>query len=82
MEMTQATEIEEIAEQIKPFLAGYEPMVKSAVLAELLSLLLAGFVVPGERKQTERLRERVLEAHCELVRALTKVNAEMLGTDQ
>ena len=88
MEMTQAIRVEDIEEineivgVIKPVLAGRQAPITSAVLAELLSMWLAGHFVAGEREETERLRETLLKAHCELVRDLTELNAEVMGTNQ
>jgi hypothetical protein len=72
----------EIVEQIRPLLAGREPVVQSAVLAELLSLLLAGHWIPGEPNQTEIFRRELLSVHSKLVWELIKVNAAIMGTDQ
>ena len=71
----------EIAEQIWPLLANQDPVLQSAVLAELLSLLLAGYWIPGDHAQTANLRESILKIHCRLVRELVQVNSEMMGTD-
>lgn len=71
-----------IAHQIKPYLAGKDPRVQSAVLAELLSLWLAGFHIPGDPEETLTLRADLLASHCILVHRLTEVNAKTLGTDQ
>jgi len=76
-----AKEIVELAERIKPILAGREPALQSAVLAELTSLWLAGHFVPGDREQTADIRARLLAAYCQLVLDLTKVNAKEIGTD-
>jgi hypothetical protein len=75
------TETLAIVEQIKPLLAGREPVLQSAVLAELLSLLLAGHWIPGEPAQTATMRRTILETHCTLVWELTEVNAKIMGTD-
>jgi hypothetical protein len=72
----------EIAAQIKPLLAGREPILQSSVLAELLSLLLAGHWIPGEPKQTEIMRRKILSVHSDLVWKLAKANAAIMGTDQ
>jgi hypothetical protein len=76
--MTDAQEILELAERIKPFLAHKPPHVQSGVLAELLSIWLAGHYIPGDPDQTTQLRAELLAKHCELVRALVRVN-EKLG---
>jgi hypothetical protein len=71
----------EIAEQIKPLLAGRGPVLQSAVLAELLSIVLASHWIPGERAHTESLRKTILEIHCRLVWELVEVNSKTMGTD-
>ena len=71
MRSPEAKQVLGIVEQIKPLLAGREPSVQGAVLAELLALWLAGHL-PSE------LREVLLSAHIEAVRGLTKVNAKIL----
>lgn len=71
-----------IVEQIKPLLAGKRPVLQSVVLAECLALLLAGHWIPGEPDETTTMRAVFLEAHVTLVLELTKVNANMMGTDK
>jgi hypothetical protein len=66
-----------LADRIKPILANHRPEVQSAVLAELLSIWLAGHFIPGDENETQALREELLTNHCALVRELTKVNAEI-----
>jgi hypothetical protein len=68
-------EVLALADRIKPILANRRPEVQSAVLAELLSIWLAGHHVAGDEKETQALREELLTNHCALVRKLTKVNA-------
>ena len=75
-------EVLEIVELVKPILAGKDVQVQGAVLAELLSLHLAGHWIPGDQQQTRELRESLLMTHCAFVQELIKVNAEMLGTNQ
>jgi hypothetical protein len=77
-----AIQIQPLVEQIRPILAGKEPQLQSAVLADLTAIWLAGFVIEGDPKETRVLREELLRRHYELVRQLTKVNARMLGTSQ
>jgi hypothetical protein len=67
-------EVLKIAALIKPLLAGKEPQVQSAVLAELLSIWLAGHFVEGDAEQTRELRSELLANHCMLVRQLVMVN--------
>ena len=63
----------EIIAEIKPILKGEEPGVQGAVLAELLSLWLAGWA--------PQLRKEVLDFHLEEVRELTKLNEKILFGD-
>jgi hypothetical protein len=55
-----------IVEQVKPLLAGHDPAVQGAALADLLSLWLAG--------HHPDLRERMLTMLIEGVRALIPFN--------
>jgi hypothetical protein len=75
-----AIQVEPLVEQIRPILAGKEPPLQGAVLADLTALWLAGFVIKGDPKGTHALREELLLRHFELVCQLIKVNARMLGT--
>jgi hypothetical protein len=56
--------------QIKPFLAGLRSESQGAILADLLSLWLAGHIVPGNQEETEKLRGILLDNHIEAVRLL------------
>jgi hypothetical protein len=67
---------------VKPILAGKEPSVQGAVLAELLAIYLAGHWIPGDPHQTQELRDSILVTHCAYVRQLAIVNAGIMGTDQ
>ena len=69
-----ATEAMELARAISPLLAGRKPEVQSAVLADLLSMWLAGHVWRGDPKATKRLREHLLKQHLGAVRALIDLN--------
>lgn len=59
-----------IAAKIRPLLAGHGPEVQGAVLAELLSIWLAGF--PPE------MREDMLAMHIEHMRPLVTINAAII----
>ena len=61
----------DMVERIKPILAGNDPGVQGAVLAELLSLWLAGHSPP-------EVRVDLLKMHIETVCELTKLNAPEL----
>jgi hypothetical protein len=72
LEKTPA-EVLRIAELVKPILAGREPEIQGAVLAELLSLWLAGHYQGGQR-----LIDNLLALHVEHVRKLIPENVRML----
>ena len=78
-----ARDVEAIAalvEAIRPLLAGHEPAIQSAALAELLSMWLAGhFVTEGataalRARRTTRFRNQILADHVELVRKLSEIS--------
>jgi len=46
-------EIEAILEQIRPLLAGLGSVLQGAVLAELVSMWLAGHLIEEQRRQVE-----------------------------
>jgi hypothetical protein len=58
-------------------LRGHHPVVVSAALADLTSMMLAALRAdtPAE---TERLRNGILESHVELVRSLIPMNVQMI----
>jgi hypothetical protein len=78
--VTNLEEVTLVAERIKPLLAGYEPEVQGAVLADLLGLWLAGHQVAGDVDATRTMRAELLALHCAAVRTLTAVNAMIIGT--
>jgi hypothetical protein len=56
--------------QIKPLLAGIPSEIQGAVLADLLSLWLAGHLAPGNPVETDKFRAFLLDNHIAAVRAL------------
>jgi len=68
--------IRQLVEAISPLLAGFEPEVQSAVLADLLAMWLAGHL--GERQAVAELREQLLAGHIKLVRDLIPANEKLL----
>jgi hypothetical protein len=75
----QASEVVEVSERIRPFLARREAIVQQAVMADLLARWLAGFQVAGDSEATDTVRAALLAEHCLMVRALVPVNeAELL----
>jgi hypothetical protein len=75
--MKNPARIAAISEAIGPMLHGLGHDVQGAVLADLVSMWLAGFVGPD----AEAVRHELLEAHVALVRKLIPVN-EKLALDQ
>ena len=64
-----AREASVISNKIEPMLAGLDPRVQGAVLADLLATWLAGFPRHG--------RELMLQAHLEGMRPLIEVNEKI-----
>lgn len=71
----------EIAERIYPMLAGLHPTVQGAIVTDLVAMWIAGHVVEGDPKDTDRLRKFLMEQHIKLVVQLIKPNAEAIGAD-
>lgn len=70
--LVRSQDVLDLADKIKPHLAGLPPNLQGAVLADLVSLWLAG--------HPTKLREDLLDAHVAVVRKLTEVNAlDMYG---
>ena len=67
--MTEAEIALALAEAIKPMLAGHDPRVQGAALAELLATWLAGHQADTPR-ETERMRDLLLRGHIDAVRQL------------
>jgi hypothetical protein len=64
------SEIDSLVRQIKPLLAGKTPGVQSAVLADLLSMWIAG--------HPDFVRDEMLTQHVDFVRALVPVNEQIM----
>jgi hypothetical protein len=73
-----ANEIAELVEHIRPLLAGRDPSVQGAVLADLVSMLLAGHILPNSKERTNELREGLLQAHITAVRQLIPINEKFV----
>ena len=71
METTRAMQL---VDQIRPILAGEDPAVQGAALADLLAMFLAGHVVVGSPEESESIREAYLAMHIEMVRKLIPLN--------
>ena len=72
--MSSTQSVGPIVDQIRSLLAGLPAEVQSAILADLLAIHLAGHIVRGNAVETDKLRERVLDLHLSLVRALLPIN--------
>ena len=73
----QSKQALQIAERIKPLLAGLSAEVQGAALADLLSLFLAGHLADTP-EATRRLRDEILELHIQAVRNLLPANEKMI----
>jgi hypothetical protein len=76
-----STEAVELAHQIMPLLAGREPMVQGAVLADLVSMHLAAMFASNSKgevsdRETRRMREGMFRLFCKAVWSLVPVNEE------
>lgn len=65
-------------ESIKPLLAGQDPDVIAAVLAELLAILIAGHRCELP-ENTAALHEEMLQLHIDVVRKLIPLNTEIIS---
>jgi hypothetical protein len=68
----------DLAKSIHPLLADHPAPVVGAALADLLSLLIAGHIVDGNPRETQRVRDRVLDEHIRAVKRLVPLQDEML----
>jgi hypothetical protein len=67
----------ELAQTIRPMLAGHSPAAQAAALADLVSMWLAGHFAQ-DQKTTERFREQMLDDFMGLVRGLVPVNEKWI----
>jgi hypothetical protein len=63
-----------LIEQIHRLFEGRDPSIIGAVLADVLSTWLAGHMIEGNQKATDKLRRGMLEFHIKRVRELIPVN--------
>jgi hypothetical protein len=73
----RAKEAQRRVEMIKPMLAGQEPEIVGAILADLVAILLVGHRC-STPEATAELREEILRMHIELVRHLIPINEAMM----
>jgi hypothetical protein len=75
----QANKVTKLTNRIRPILAGQDPRVQSAVLADLLSMWLAGHFAGADKKENAKLRYQVLAQHLALMFSLIPIaEAELL----
>jgi hypothetical protein len=72
--MSEADEVVALAAAIRPMLVGKASQIQGAVLADLLSIWLAGHVVRGDPQATKRWRRDILKIHLDSVRKLVPIN--------
>lgn len=65
---------------IRPLLAGKDPLVQGAALADLTAIWLAGHHVAGDSAATQTVRAELLARHLEGVAKLVPINAHLIGT--
>ena len=70
-------EVLAVTERIKPILANHHPTLQGAVLAELLSIWIAGHVADTSANSA-KLRREMLKMHVEQVRKLIPENAKII----
>lgn len=67
-----------LVDRIRPILAGHDPAIQSAVLADLLSMWLAGHFLADSGDDQAKFREELLANHMQLVRDLIPANEAMI----
>jgi hypothetical protein len=78
MSKISGPEAAKMLDECSKALVGHETYVQGAVLADLLSMWLAGHNVVGDREATDRLREGLLQEHIQAVRALIPVSEQQI----
>jgi hypothetical protein len=81
--MKEATpkEILELSNRIRPLLAGAGQQVQGGVLADLMSIWLAGHFVSGNREETLTLRIDLLKLWLDTLLELIRDSEQELGID-
>jgi hypothetical protein len=73
--MTSRTpEVHALVEAIRPFFIGQRGETVGDALADLVSIWLAGHVIPDDLQLSHRVQERLLRRHMKTVRRLIPVN--------
>lgn len=78
MEMESGAIALRVSKQIQPLLKGLGGEIQAAVLADLLSLFLAGHFVVGSSEETDALREQLLKEHMDIVRELIPISVQQI----
>jgi hypothetical protein len=69
---------QKLCAKIAPLLAGNDPAVQSAALADLSAMWIAGHFVPNSVSGTKELRKELLREHVKLIRQLVPLNEQKL----
>lgn len=72
----EATRALQLAESIKPLLAGIGPGLQGAALAELVATWIAGYRVEGNDRATAALREAMLLSWLDALRRLVAIGVD------
>jgi hypothetical protein len=76
--MIDAKHVGPIAGRARRVLAGHPAPIQAAVLADLVSIYLAGHMIKDDEAETNALREHLLELHVAYVRELLPINAQVI----
>ena len=77
-----ATEVRQLVLEASKVLAGADPAVAGAALADLCAMWLAGHMDGRGPDASAHLRARLLRMHIRKIRQLVPVNARIMGTDR
>ena len=77
--MNDVEQVRSLVREISPLLAGKPQQVQGAVLADLLSMWLAGHFEATNAAKTTILRNDVLDMHIDMVRKLIPESAKQIG---
>ena len=79
MESSEERKVLEIADLIKPHLAGQGSAVQGYVLADLVSIWLVGHITnDGDKEHTDEMRGELFAAWCRLVLKLLPINHDVI----
>jgi len=65
--------VQVIVDTMSALLGGEEPQVQGAVIGELLSILMLGYIVPDDPAETRRVRQGVFDATVKLAWKMVEV---------